>query len=142
MGDLSANFSRREFRCRHCGRDGVDMRLVEALQQLRAAVGGPLVVTSGYRCREHPIERAKETPGTHARGIAADIVAPGVSLRRLYDLAVAIPAFRGGGIGVYPDTGHLHVDVRGHEARWGFRRGRMVELGAALALLGGERSDG
>ena len=34
MGDLTRNFSRSEFACPCCGRADVDMRLVEALQEI------------------------------------------------------------------------------------------------------------
>ena len=36
MGDLTENFSRREFACTcNCGADGIDMELVEALERVR-----------------------------------------------------------------------------------------------------------
>jgi zinc D-Ala-D-Ala carboxypeptidase len=31
------------------------------------------VVSSGYRCSNHPIEQAKDNPGAHAKGKAVDI---------------------------------------------------------------------
>jgi hypothetical protein len=40
-----------------------------------------------------------------------------LSLQRMYELALAVPQFAQGGIGVY-DGGFLHVDVREHRARW------------------------
>lgn len=136
MGDLTRNFSAWEFRCRHTGRDGIQMPLVEALQALRDSLNAPIVVTSGYRHPTHPIEAAKPRgPGLHSRGIAADIVAPGVPLLTLYEAALSILPFQGGGIGVYPANMFLHVDVRGYMARWANVNGREVEIAAGLALL-------
>ena len=44
------------------------------LDDLRHECGLPFIITSGYRDPQgHSIEKAKSTPGTHARGIAADI---------------------------------------------------------------------
>lgn len=34
---------------------------------------GPIEIVSGYRSPQHPIEAAKEKPGTHATGQAADL---------------------------------------------------------------------
>jgi len=53
MGDLTRNFSRSEFACPCCGRADVDMRLVEALQELRDLAGVPVRVNSGFRCAKH-----------------------------------------------------------------------------------------
>jgi hypothetical protein len=58
MGDLTANFDLREFRCR-CGCGGhlefkgpiTDLAVV--LQEIRDRLGQPIVVHSGYRCRRH-----------------------------------------------------------------------------------------
>ena len=57
MGDLTRNFSRSEFACRGgncCGGSGpVHPALVTGLQELRDKVGGPLTISSGFRCRRH-----------------------------------------------------------------------------------------
>lgn len=73
MGDLSAHFSRTEFRCRHCGRVVVDPELVAALERLRAAVGRPLPIVSGYRCPVHNRAVGGATRSQHLYGRAADI---------------------------------------------------------------------
>ena len=126
MGDLTKNFSRREFRCR-CGRKKcdaapLDMRLVVALQALRDVVGHSIDVASGVRCREHN-RRVGGAPGSkHLEGIAADIKCAELSPVELRKFAEEIPAFANGGIGIY-DWG-IHVDVRGKRARWDYRTKR------------------
>jgi hypothetical protein len=50
----------------------------------------------------------------------------------MYRLAQEVPGFYGGGIGLYPDDGFIHVDVRGHEARWAKVRGQYVGIEEAL----------
>lgn len=74
MGDLSPHFSRREFRCRHCGRAVVTMRLVQLLERLREISGGPLVIVSGYRCPVHNRAVGGARASYHLRGMAADLV--------------------------------------------------------------------
>ena len=66
------NFTEAEFRCRHCGQQQMQPEFMEKLQALRHQYGRPLRVTSGYRCPDHPIEKAKAHPGMHATGLAAD----------------------------------------------------------------------
>ena len=75
-----------EVRCHHCrdlGDHGFPSRevlegepfklLCKILDGVRGYNGKPLIVTSWYRCLNHPIEAAKRQPGVHACGIAADI---------------------------------------------------------------------
>ena len=40
---------------------------------MRGYLGKPLIVTSWYRCPEHPIECLKRHPGVHTHAIAADL---------------------------------------------------------------------
>jgi hypothetical protein len=63
----------------------------------------------------------------HTRGLAADIALPGLSLERMYELALEVPQFAEGGIGVY-DGGFLQVHVRNHRARWARVSGRYVGI--------------
>jgi uncharacterized protein YcbK (DUF882 family) len=127
MGDLSAHFSQHEFSCRCCGSLKLDRRLVEGLEILRSLAGLPLIVHAGYRCEEHNREVGGVPHSEHTRGLAADIDLPGLSLQRMYELALAVPQFADGGIGVY-DGGFLHVDVRNHRARWARVNGRYVGI--------------
>jgi uncharacterized protein YcbK (DUF882 family) len=134
VGDLTRNFSSREFTCRHCGRLRLDPALLAGLQALRDRTGVPIDVTSGYRCPDHPVERGKPRPGYHSLGMAADIIIRRHTLREMYEAAEGIPAFSAGGIGIY-DGGFIHVDVRASPSRWGRVKGQYVSIEEAAATI-------
>ena len=71
--DNYPNFSPEEFACQHCGENGISELLLEKLQLLRTKLGFPFKITSGYRCKDHPLEKKKVNPGAHRDGLAADI---------------------------------------------------------------------
>jgi len=127
MGDLSAHFSKAELACHCCGELKVDQRLIDALEQLRGLAGKPIVVHDGYRCPAHNQEVGGVTDSEHTQGMASDVEVSGLSLQQMYELALQVPAFAQGGIGVY-DSGFLHVDVRQHVARWARVRGQYVGI--------------
>ncbi len=123
MGDLSANFSRKEFSCKcGCGFDDVSLELVALLQKLREHYDKPIVINSACRCEEHnervggAVKREGSTGSKHMYGIAADIVVRGVSPKEVHKHLV----------GLYPDkygvgryNTFTHIDVRPTLARWG-----------------------
>lgn len=142
MGDLTRNFSRSEFACKGancCNRTApVLPELVHALQELRDQVGTPLVITSGFRCRTHNKAVSGSLDSQHCLGTAADVLCPkGFTPQRFAELAELIPAFRDGGVGVYPEDNFIHVDVRGSKARWGRLGGNYVSFEEAMNHNGG-----
>ncbi len=58
-------------------------RVAATLEQIRALVGGPITVSSGYRCAalNHAVGGAANS--AHVDGLAADINAPGMTPRAL-----------------------------------------------------------
>lgn len=118
MGDLSEHFSSVEFACPCCDLRAVKPTLVAALQVLRYLAGVPIHITSGCRCRRWNTLKGGGIRSQHLKGRAADIVITGLEPEEMKDLALDVPAFRDGGIGVYPENGFIHVDVRGRRARW------------------------
>jgi len=89
--------------------------LLLKLDVLRDHLGVPIFVTSAYRPNDS---------GQHGRGIAADLIAPGV---RPMDLYFAAERFGFGGLGVYRDwwwkkqeniVGGVHADDRKGHGRW------------------------
>jgi len=93
----------------------IDVRLLDLLHALarRTSAEGAFHVISGYRSPQ-----TNAFLRTHSRGVAArslhlvgqaiDIRLPGFRLRDLYRAAVAL---RGGGVGFYPDSDFIHIDV-------------------------------
>lgn len=110
--DNIRNFSAKEFACSHCGEEGVRKELVQLLQIMRDIYGKPIYITSGYRCPEHPIEAAKNKPGAHAMGIAADIAVDREDAYVLLKIAFNLN-FRGIGVSQKGEGRFLHVDMRG-----------------------------
>jgi uncharacterized protein YcbK (DUF882 family) len=76
----------------------------------------------------------------HLLGHAADIVIKGLSVAGMYELAERVAAFRNGGIGVYPERGFIHVDIREGRTRWGHLDGKYVSLEEAMTTNGGDRN--
>jgi zinc D-Ala-D-Ala carboxypeptidase len=101
-------FTRDEFACKETGENRIQPSFIDRLDALREACGFAFQITSGYRSPRHSIEAAKDRPGTHAQGIAADIaVSNGIQRRRIVEKALE-QGFKG--IGVAKEF--VHVDDR------------------------------
>ena len=117
MGDLSTNFSRKEFACNcGCGFDTPSPKLIKALQTLRGITEKSITVTSACRCIKHNKKVGGKPNSQHLLGTAADIQVSGMTPTRLAVLAECVPEFAQGGIGTYATF--VHVDVRNGRARW------------------------
>ncbi len=93
--------------------DTVDIVLIEVLQSIRDEFG-PVIITSANRCKDYNKKVGGTDDSQHTKSRAADIVVRGVSPK-------AIGAFvdkkhPDTGLGIYSDF--VHVDSRGHKARW------------------------
>ena len=101
-------FSISEFDCKETGENEMNSEFLMRLDLLREACGFPLIVTSGYRSKEHSVEIRKDKPGTHAQGIAADFKATdGWHKRKIVEAAIAL-GFNGIGVA----KTFVHVDDR------------------------------
>lgn len=127
MGDLSPHFSKAEFACHCCRELKVEQKLIDALERLRGLAGKAIIVHDGYRCPAHNQEVGGVSNSEHTQGTASDVEISGLSLEQMYELAMQVPEFAHGGIGVY-DGGFLHLDVRQHVARWARVRGQYVGI--------------
>jgi len=111
--DRFPNFSRKELECRETGECLLCEDMMDALQQLRWALGSPLVITSGYRSPKHSIEAAKIAKGgprgAHTTGKAVDIACD-----RAFAYQVLSSALRAGftGIGIQQKgvSRFIHLD--------------------------------
>mgnify|MGYP003111986756 FL=1 len=104
------NFKASEFACRHCGKEGIQESIVAMVQEIRQEVGFPFIITSGYRCSEHPIEKRKSKAGAHADGLAADISCSHAKAYKLVQVAMA-KDISGIGIKQKGDGRFIHLDV-------------------------------
>ena len=108
------NFKADEFKCSHCGADGIKEGLLAKLQVMRTEYGKPMRITSGYRCPQHPVEAKKTVPGAHALGLAADIGVEGAEAHRILGLAFK-HGFTGIGVQQKGAGRFIHVDIRNGE---------------------------
>lgn len=110
----SAHFTDAELACKCCKANLCTDMLVNALETLRADLGVPVIVTSGYRCPDHNKAVGGEPNSQHVRGMAADVTVKGMTPDEVYEVARKIPAFGGFGLA----STFLHLDVRTTVARW------------------------
>ena len=113
---LSSHFRVREFACQD-GSDPVFVapRLVMVLESLRTHFDVPVRITSGYRTAAHNAAVGGSPHSQHTRGMAADVVLPGVAPAQVAAFARRLmPDW--GGVGVYSDF--THIDVRETKADW------------------------
>jgi uncharacterized protein YcbK (DUF882 family) len=107
----SKYFTENEMRCQcGCGRVGMEKAFMEKLNYLRTIYDKPMVVSSGYRCPDHPIEARKPSPGAHATGKAADIAVDKADALRLVYLAIEF-GFTGIGVQQKGNGRFIHLDT-------------------------------
>jgi len=128
---LRPHFSVQELACRCCGRLWIVPGLLDALEELRAVVGAPIIVLSGFRCPAHNSRVGGSSKSRHLTGQAADLTIPGLTPAKMLALALGVAAFARGGAGLYPREGFIHVDLRPVPARWARLGSRYTSLAAA-----------
>ena len=102
-------FTELELRCSHCNKEGMNIDFMEKIEALRERMGFPFIVTSGYRCSQHPIEIEKYTVGAHTTGRAIDVSVYGENAYKL--LRGALKAgFTGIGVNQKGDSRFIHID--------------------------------
>ena len=105
-------FSPEEFECKcGCGRAEMDSEFMRKMVNLRRAIGGPVIINSGFRCEDHNAAVGGSENSPHLEGKAADIRVKGRGAHYLIGRA----EFCGfGGIGVSQKGDHgsrfIHVD--------------------------------
>ena len=91
-------FSEDELRCKcGCGEYKFDDEALSKLNDIRRDFGGPLIITSGYRCDNHPVEAKKAISrkgkytgqyGAHNEGKAVDIAVSHGDAHKLLKIAL------------------------------------------------------
>jgi uncharacterized protein YcbK (DUF882 family) len=115
-GYLSENFTEKEMMCRGTKtlpEQGIDPKLLELLESIRAHFDAPVKINSGYRSPEHNRKVGGAKGSYHVKGMAADIVVRGVPASKVY---LYLNETHYGGVGAYQRF--THVDVREGKARW------------------------
>lgn len=99
-----------------------DARLFDVLHRLQITMGSqdPYVVICGYRSAETNAKLHKKNKGVaknslHLQGKAIDLRLENNSLKELCDAARSLKA---GGVGYYPKSNFIHVDVRPKPTFW------------------------
>lgn len=100
--------------------DGVLHHLMElcvnVLEPLRAKLGKPIQITSGYRSPAHNAAIGGAKNSLHTTGMAADLSVGDIPDQiKVAAILSKIPAV--GGIGLYEVKGIVHVDIRPHVGR-------------------------
>ncbi len=101
---------RHELRSSSGAESPIDPRLIALLHQVAKRTGGSVQVLSAFR---PPKNRGDHN--YHTKGMAADIRVAGMSTRRLRDLVRSLGA---PGVGYYPTSQFVHVDMREERYEW------------------------
>lgn len=102
-------FTESELACSHCNQRGIDEQFMSKIESLREELGFPFIVTSGYRCEQHPIEARKTSSGAHTTGRALDISVSGERAFRLLSGALSA-GFTGIGVNQKGSSRFIHLD--------------------------------
>jgi uncharacterized protein YcbK (DUF882 family) len=105
------------------------------LELLRHKAGLPIVISSGYRCKQHPLEINKKNIGQHQLGKAVDIKIPkGLTKKQLLIIILTISQIKG--IGLPVDSDYIHIDTRDKITKWGYYNNKQITYNEALIKLG------
>jgi uncharacterized protein YcbK (DUF882 family) len=109
---------RRQMRCLRTGAETpIDPRLIELLHAIAKRTGQKIHLVSGFRAPMF----STAALSYHTRGMAADIRIPGMTALMVRDLVLSMGVK---GVGYYPVSQFVHIDVRDQKAYW-------VDSGAA-----------
>jgi uncharacterized protein YcbK (DUF882 family) len=121
---ITEHFSWSEFAC-HDGtpvpnelRENTKL-LCENLEVLRAEIGVPIRILSGYRTPAWNKGVGGAPLSQHIKAKAADICTASHTPKQLHTIIqrlIALGKMKQGGLGLYPSW--VHYDVRGRQARW------------------------
>lgn len=95
--------------CSHCGECHMNQAFMSKLDALRDLYGHPIMLTSGYRCPDHPVEARKSKSGAHTTGKAVDIACSREEAYHILEVAMRLK-FAGIGINQRGAARFIHLD--------------------------------
>lgn len=133
MGDLSENFSHKDFACKcpECkGEYRIHLGLVGILEMVAAHFKKRPKVVAGFYCEAYLEKQKREKLSYHSKGKAANIKIEGIPAAEIYKFAETIPGVNG--LGFYPEEGAVHIDTRPAEKKeaWIKEKGKYYPLTA------------
>lgn len=106
---LTTHFKRSELVCKcGCDLENMNSEFMAMLEQMRILVDRPLLISSGFRCKQHNAKVGGVKNSYHTQGRAVDLAYQGSEER--YELVGT--AIRLGFCGVGIDKNFIHVDNR------------------------------
>src|SRR3954469_16626805 len=112
----------------------IDPRLIDLLYRISQRTHQKILLVSGFRAPMFSLA----TLSYHTRGMAADIRIPGMTPLMARDLAESMGVH---GLGYYPVSGFIHVDVRDQLTTWtDYGQDRQDTEGAEHGPAHGERA--
>lgn len=115
------HFKLREFECKcGCKTNKIDVDFLEMLIYARRIAQTPFKITSGFRCKQHPLS-IKNPTSSHIKGIAVDI-----AFGNSQNLAIIMGALGGAGFerfGINFERHFIHVDCDSEKSSpnvWGY----------------------
>lgn len=107
-----ANFHRDEFACKcGCNTNEIQDELIDVLQEIRSTSGVKMIVSSGYRCPQHPDEIVKARPGAHTEGTEADIRVRGEKAWKVVKAAFAHSKITAIGVKQIGGKRYIHLGI-------------------------------
>jgi uncharacterized protein YcbK (DUF882 family) len=112
LDETSYRAFRHFMRCLHSSAESpMDPRLITLLHSISVRTGRKILIVSGFRLPVY----STAAFSYHARGMAADIRIPGMTALMVRDLVTSMGVK---GIGYYPRSEFVHVDVREQKSFW------------------------
>tara|TARA_R100000329_G_C7615599_1_gene218544 strand:- start:1547 stop:1900 length:354 start_codon:yes stop_codon:yes gene_type:complete len=100
-------FKLKEFACKcGCNHNNINKELLDMLEQARKMAKLPFVISSGYRCENHP-ESIKNPTSSHIKGLAVDIKCSDSKSRAIILDALGFVGFRRFGL----HDSFIHADI-------------------------------
>lgn len=131
MGNLSENFSHRDFACKcpECkGAYRIHLGLVGILEMIAVHFKKRPRIVSGYFCEAFTEKLNRDKVSWHSKGKAANISIEGVPAAEVFKFTETIEGVNG--LGFYPEENMVHIDTRPPEKKesWIKEKGRYSPL--------------